>query len=68
MFINAIAMFLDDFPLPPPILIGHYQGLDLFAEGRGFALPRVRGMLAEDPNQYSDLCGRTVGLVMPLFD
>jgi GNAT superfamily N-acetyltransferase len=68
VFTNAIAMFLDDFLPPPPILIGHYQGLDFFAEGRGFALPRVRDMLTEDPDRYSDLCGRTVGLVMPLLD
>lgn len=68
MYINAIAMFLDDLLPPPPILIGHYQGMDLFAEGQGFALPRVRDMLAEDPDRYSDLCGRTVGLVIPLLD
>lgn len=61
-------MFLDDLLPPPPVLIGHYQGLDLFAEGQGFALPRVRDMLTGDPDRYSDLCGRTVGLVMPLLD
>lgn len=61
-------MFLDDFLPPPPILIGHHQGLDLYAEGQGFALPRVRDMLANDQDRYSDLCGRTVGLIMPLLD
>lgn len=61
-------MLLDDFLPSPPILLGHHQGLDLFAEGQGFALPRVRDMLAGDPDRYSDLCGRTVGLVMPLLD
>jgi len=61
-------MFLDDFLSPSPILIGHHQGLDLYAEGQGFALPRVRDMLANDQDRYSDLCGRTVGLIMPLLD
>lgn len=61
-------MYLDQFQPPPPLLIGHHLGLSLYAEGRGFALPRVREMLSEDPDRYSDLCGSTVGLVMPLLD
>lgn len=61
-------MYLDQFQPLPPVLIGHHLGLDLFAEGQRFALPRVRDMLADDPDRYSDLCGRTVGLIMPLLD
>jgi len=61
-------MFLDQFLPPAPVQIGHHKNLTLFAEGQGFALPRVRAMLAEDTERYSDLCGRTVGLVMPLLD
>jgi len=65
---NAIAMYLDQFLPPDPVQIGQYRDLTLFAEGQGFALPRVRTMLVGDANRYSDLCGRTVGLVMPLLD
>jgi len=61
-------MYLDQFQPPHPILIGHHLGLSIYAEGQGFALPRVREMLSEDPDRYSDLCGSTVGLVMPLLD
>lgn len=61
-------MYLDQFQPLPPLLIGHHLGLSLYAEGRGFALPRVREMLSEDPDRYSDLCGSTVALVMPLLD
>lgn len=61
-------MFLDQFLPPDPIQIGHHKNLTLFAEGQGFALPRVRAMLAEDTQRYSDLCGSTVGMVMPLLD
>lgn len=61
-------MFLDQFLPPDPVQIGHHKNLTLFAEGQGFALPRVRAMLAEDTQRYSDLCGSTVGMVMPLLD
>lgn len=61
-------MFLDQFLPPDPVQIGRHKNLTLFAEGQGFALPRVRAMLAEDTQRYSDLCGSTVGMVMPLLD
>lgn len=61
-------MFLDQLLPPDPVQIGHHRNLTLFAEGQGFALPRVRAMLAEDTKRYSDLCGSTVGMVMPLLD
>lgn len=61
-------MYLDQFQPPPPTLIGQHLGLDLYAEGQGFALPRVRDMLTEAPERYSDLCGHTAGLIMPLLD
>lgn len=61
-------MYLDQFLPPDPVQIGHHLDLILFAEGQGFALPRVRTMLIGDPDRFSDLCGRTVGLVMPLLD
>jgi RimJ/RimL family protein N-acetyltransferase len=61
-------MYLDQFPAPNPVLIGHHQGLAIYAEGQGFALPRVRTMLMEDLDRYSDLCGRTVGQVISLLD
>lgn len=61
-------MLLDQFLPPSPVQIGHHKNLTLFAEGQGFALPRVRAMLAEDTQRYSDLCGSTVGMVMPLLD
>lgn len=61
-------MYLDQLLPPDPVRIGQYRDLTLFAEGQGFALPRVRAMLSGDADRYSDLCGRTVGLVMPLLD
>lgn len=61
-------MFLDQFLPPDPVQIGNHKNFTLFAEGQGFALPRVRAMLAEDTQRYSDLCGSTVGMVMPLLD
>lgn len=61
-------MYLDQLQPPPPTLISHYLGLALYAEGQGFALPRVRDMLTDDLERYSDLCGHTVGLIMPLLD
>lgn len=61
-------MHLDQFRPPAPILIGHHQGLAIYAEGQGFALPRVRTMLEEDLERYSDLCGSTVGQIIPLLD
>lgn len=61
-------MYLNQFRPAAPILIGHHQGLALFAEGQGFALPRVRTMLAGDVDRYSDLCGSTVGQIIPLLD
>lgn len=61
-------MFTDQFLPPDPVQIGHHKNLTLFAEGQGFALPRVRAMLAEDTQRYSDLCGSTVGMVMSLLD
>lgn len=61
-------MYLDQFLPPDPVQIGQYRDLTLFAEGQGFALPRVRAMLTSDADRYSDLCGRTVGMVMPLLD
>lgn len=61
-------MYLDQLSPPDPVPIGHYLDLALFAEGQAFALPRVRAMLTGDADRYSDLCGRTVGLVMPLLD
>jgi hypothetical protein len=67
VFTNAIAMYLNQFQPPSPILIGHHLGLDFYAEGQGFALPRALDMLAEDPEKYSDFRGRTVGLIMPLL-
>lgn len=61
-------MYLDQFLPPAPVHIGQHKHLILFAEGQGLALPRVRAMLAEDIERYSDLCGRTVSTVMPLLD
>lgn len=61
-------MYLAQLQPPPPTLIAHYLGLDLFAEGQGLVLPRVRDMLADAPDRYSDLCGHSVGLIMPLLD
>lgn len=61
-------MYLDQSSPATPILVGHHRGLNVYAAGQGFAMPRVRDMLASDPERYSDLCGRTVGQIMPLLD
>ncbi|WP_027866373.1 GNAT family N-acetyltransferase [Massilia alkalitolerans] len=61
-------MYLDQFLSPSPVHIGRHHDLDLYAEGQGFALARVRDMLAGDIERYTDLCGRTVGQIMPLLD
>lgn len=61
-------MYLDQSSPATPILVGHHRGLNIYAAGQGFAMPRVRDMLASDPERYSDLCGRTVGQIMPLLD
>jgi hypothetical protein len=61
-------MFLDQLLPPTPVQIGHHKNLIIFAEGQGFALPRVRTMLAGDTERYSDLCGATVSQIMPLLD
>jgi hypothetical protein len=61
-------MYLDQFLPPAPILLGNYHDLNLYAEGQGFALARVRDMLAGDIERYTDLCGRTVGQIVPLLD
>lgn len=61
-------MYLDQFLSPSPVPIGRHHDLDLYAEGQGFALARVRDMLAGDIERYTDLCGRTVGQIVPLLD
>lgn len=61
-------MYLDLFPLSTPQPIGTFHDLTIFAEGPGFFPPRVRSMLLEDDDRFSDLCGRTAALVIPLLD
>lgn len=53
---------------PDPQLIAEYGELDLFNEGRGFLLPRVKAMFRDDPLRYTDLCGEGSRRVLPLLD
>lgn len=54
--------------LQQPTLIAHFGELEVYNEGRGFVLPRVRALFACQPERYTDLCGEGSRRVVHLLD